>query len=72
MRHARPLAPDRGCAGHEEWVIVQIALRDRSVILRRSLTGESIAQVSRGQRWLRRRASASSQMFLDGVLRVPA
>lgn len=58
-----------GCAGHEEWVIVQIALRDQGVILRRGLAGESIAQVSRGQRWLRRQAGAGSQMFLDSVLR---
>lgn len=56
-------------AGHEEWTIVQVALRDQGVILRRGLVGESIAQVSRGQRWLRRQAGAGSQMFLDSVLR---
>lgn len=56
-------------AGHEEWAIVQIALRDQGVILRRGLEGKTIEQLTRRQRWLRRQAGAGSQLFLDGVLR---
>lgn len=58
-----------GFAGHEEWTIVQIALRDQGVILRRGLAGEPIERLTRAQRWLRRQAGAGSQLFLDSVLR---
>ena len=59
-----------GFAGHEEWTIVQIALRDQGVILRRGLGGETIERLTRSsQRWLRRQAGAGSQLFLDSVLR---
>ena len=58
-----------GYAGHEEWTIVQIALRDQGVILRRGLEGKTIEQLTRRQRWLRRQAGAGSQLFLDSVLR---
>lgn len=56
-------------AGHEEWTIAQIALRDQRVILRRALDGKSIEQLTLRQRWLRRQAGAGSQLFLDIVLR---
>ncbi len=56
-------------AGHEEWTIVQIALRDQGVILRRGLAGEPIERLTRTQRWLRRQSGAGSQLFLDSVLR---
>lgn len=56
-------------AGHEEWAIVQVALRDQGIILRRGLGGETIDRLTRSQRWLRRQAGAGSQLFLDSVLR---
>lgn len=58
-----------GFAGHEEWTIVQVALRDQGVILRRGLAGEPIERLTRTQRWLRRQPGAGSQLFLDSVLR---
>ncbi|TXG76718.1 MAG: helix-turn-helix domain-containing protein [Rhodocyclaceae bacterium] len=58
-----------GFAGHEEWTIVQVALRDQGVILRRGLAGEPIERITHTQRWLRRQSGAGSQLFLDSVLR---
>ena len=58
-----------GFAGHEGWTIVQVALRDQGVILRRGLAGEPIERITHTQRWLRRQSGAGSQLFLDSVLR---
>jgi excisionase family DNA binding protein len=59
-------------AGHETWVIVQLAHREQGVMLRPGLTVvETSADLANpGLRWIRRQAGAGSQHFFERVARL--